>query len=199
MLLLFILLSIYSISTTDATNLRNSPISNSQNDYNENGKEEAVSQPEPSQIQLTLCQNRCKGNCIVFETPTSKCFNGKTLFPDDDTNVWGEFDVFDLVQIPTLEEEDEIEDNAIETNINGENGRKRRKEPTFVRYFFETRDSSCDGNSLDLVDVTKATDKYVLPLDACVGPFGPPRPWGTFQLLKDDGNLLDANVYIADN
>jgi hypothetical protein len=27
------------------------------------------------------------------------------------------------------------------------------------------------------------TDGFTLPYDICVGPFGAPRPWGTFQLL----------------
>jgi len=28
------------------------------------------------------------------------------------------------------------------------------------------------------------TDGFVLPYHECVGPFGPPRPWGIFQLLS---------------
>lgn len=40
------------------------------------------------------------------------------------------------------------------------------------RTFFRTKDSSCHGY---------ASDSYELPLRECVGPFGKPRPWGTFD------------------
>ena len=44
----------------------------------------------------------------------------------------------------------------------------------FQRMFFE-QGQSCRGN---------ATDGFELPYDTCVGPFGAPRPWGSFQLLQ---------------
>ena len=38
------------------------------------------------------------------------------------------------------------------------------------RTFFASGDSSC----------TNMTDSFIVPLSECVGPFGKPRPWGTF-------------------
>lgn len=46
----------------------------------------------------------------------------------------------------------------------------------FRRTFFATKDSTCAG---------AATDVYTLPTEDCVGPFGDPRPWGTFSYVND--------------
>ena len=39
------------------------------------------------------------------------------------------------------------------------------------RTFFESTNGTCLGN----------TDGFLFPLNQCVGPFGPPRPWGIFH------------------
>jgi len=44
---------------------------------------------------------------------------------------------------------------------------------TLKRTFFRTNDSTCRD----------ATDEFSLPLNECIGPFGPPRPWGQFSLV----------------
>ncbi len=44
-------------------------------------------------------------------------------------------------------------------------------EKLFHRYFYSSSDGSC----------IRQTDVYELPFDECVGPFGPPRPWGEFK------------------
>lgn len=134
---------------------------------------------KPSQMKMTLCRHRCKNDCILFQTPINKCFNGKSLFPDD-SDVWGEYDVYDMVTIPSADDEES-------RNL------RRRGEHTFKRYFFKTIDSSCGGN--ESVNVEMATDKYVLPLEKCVGPFGPPRPWGTFELMTADEAVSDLDIY----
>ena len=41
------------------------------------------------------------------------------------------------------------------------------------RAFFNTTDGTCGAE----------TDHFEVPLDACVGPFGPPRPWGRFAFV----------------
>jgi len=138
----------------------------------------------PAQIRLVICSNRCSEDCLTFNTPANKCFNGQNLFPNH-AEVWGEYDVYDMVSLPKVE--------GNEPHIVDELNTGRRGEVTFTRYFFKTRDSSCDGHHF--VDVSKATDKYVLPLQRCVGPFGPPRPWGTFEFITEHGEGLDPLIY----
>jgi hypothetical protein len=37
-------------------------------------------------------------------------------------------------------------------------------------------------------------DQFVIPLNECVGPFGRPRPWGTFRLVPNHGNDDDPTA-----
>ena len=59
------------------------------------------------------------------------------------------------------------------------------------RVFYESTDGSCVGKEND-GDVVE--DYFMLPLDECVGPFGPPRPWGKFSLLFDDDHEYELEV-----
>lgn len=46
-----------------------------------------------------------------------------------------------------------------------------------TRTIFEaSTDGSCQVSDQD--------DQFLIPLNECVGPFGPPRPWGTFELTN---------------
>jgi hypothetical protein len=56
---------------------------------------------------------------------------------------------------------------------------------TLIRTIFHTSDSSCTTSDSD--------DRFKIPLDECVGPFGQPRPWGSFSLLSSDlgGHLVE--------
>ena len=47
------------------------------------------------------------------------------------------------------------------------------------RQFFKSADGTCDGTSME------EDNSFILPFDDCVGPFGPPRPWGKFTLLLE--------------
>eukprot|EP00586_Coscinodiscus_wailesii_P023797 CAMPEP_0172502152 /NCGR_PEP_ID=MMETSP1066-20121228/157160_1 /TAXON_ID=671091 /ORGANISM="Coscinodiscus wailesii, Strain CCMP2513" /LENGTH=46 /DNA_ID= /DNA_START= /DNA_END= /DNA_ORIENTATION= len=38
------------------------------------------------------------------------------------------------------------------------------------------------------------TDKVMIPFNQCVGPFGDPRPWGTFLLIEEDENVESKTV-----
>jgi hypothetical protein len=42
------------------------------------------------------------------------------------------------------------------------------------RYIFDSTEQNCQGN---------VTDHFVVPIHQCIGPFGPPRPWGTLSLV----------------
>lgn len=70
------------------------------------------------------------------------------------------------------------------------------------RRFFESGDGTCRDNGRSNGAVTgnenngdsesgggngddEDEDSFVLPFDVCVGPFGPPRPWGKFTLLDE--------------
>lgn len=141
---------------------------------------------ENAQIQLTLCVDRCAGDCISFRTPINECFNGQTLFPKE-RDAWGEFDVYDEVKIPS-------ESKSARDELSLE--RRGRHRPSFTRYFFGTLDSTCDVmNTFDgQIDVSYATERYDLPFDECVGPFGAPRPWGKFELVYGDNMDIDFNI-----
>jgi hypothetical protein len=50
---------------------------------------------------------------------------------------------------------------------------------TLLRTIFDTENGTCRGGSS-----TTSEDKFRIPLNECVGPFGEPRPWGTFSLIQ---------------
>ena len=182
MLLLLISLLLISVNTVDAKNLRNIRNPNSSYDNNENGIV-GIPQQDASQVRLTICQNRCANNCIEYINPANRCFNAKELYPEENGTIWSDFDVFDLVQIHPEEEE-----NSNADSVNSLDKRKRRMEVEFVRYFFNTTDSSCETDSSGLVDVSKSFDHDVLPLDECISSFGTTNPWGYFHHEKKKWN-----------
>lgn len=51
------------------------------------------------------------------------------------------------------------------------------KEPMLHRSIYPTKNGTCLGED---------PDSFEIPLNQCVGPFGAPRPWGTFQLISPD-------------
>jgi hypothetical protein len=52
------------------------------------------------------------------------------------------------------------------------------------RIIYSSQDGTCTGTDPDSFDI---------PLNECVGPFGAPRPWGTFELLP--GNATTSAVH----
>lgn len=48
---------------------------------------------------------------------------------------------------------------------------------TLHRTIFPTQDGSCANDDDD------SSDSFNIPLEECVGPFGAPRPWGTFRRM----------------
>ena len=58
---------------------------------------------------------------------------------------------------------------------------------TLVRTIFDTENSTCLGIG----------DTFEIPMNECVGPFGKPRPWGSFALVKGqdakDGNVVHGS------
>ena len=73
------------------------------------------------------------------------------------------------------------------------------------RTFYQSKDGSCAGRKAREREEVKrknqavesgqqdvaGDDSFILPFDVCVGPFGPPRPWGKFTHLDDDGQERD--------
>lgn len=45
-----------------------------------------------------------------------------------------------------------------------------------TRKFFDSTNGTCTG---------EASDKFEIPMRQCVGPFGPPQPWGFFEHVDD--------------
>ncbi|CAB9504938.1 expressed unknown protein [Seminavis robusta] len=103
-------------------------------------------------LTTTLCEDKCQSHCREYQTPFYQCFQGAALFPNDPSwNATGYILDFPL------------------------------NHSHFQRQFFDTTNtypttllvvSACQGTP---------TDEFVLPFRTCVGPFGKPRPWGTFD------------------
>ena len=124
-------------------------------------------------LRTSLCvEILCSADCVSYRTPLNECYNGAHLFPGDPS--WSDFDIRDEVESDTL---------ALFFAISNEDQNIWERRARFSRYFYATKNGSCGGDSTDEFDD--------LPLDECVGPFGPPRPWGTFSIIKsaEDGDI----------
>lgn len=60
-----------------------------------------------------------------------------------------------------------------ESDVMDDNVAFTRRHVTFHRTFYSSDDATCTGTP----------DRETLPLYECIGPFGSPRPWGTFVLI----------------
>ena len=109
---------------------------------------------DPIILNTTICSNRCYGDCLYYLTPIGKCYNGQNMFPDDgdDDNPFGEQDIMDIT--------------VSSKQVCGA--------PGIQRIFYKSTDGSCSGGASDDFDD--------LPLNKCIGPYGPPRPWGIMKL-----------------
>jgi len=106
----------------------------------------AITSPSPSaksDLNMTVCSDKCNHGCKTYSTPIGVCYNPQVLFPHDEQ--WGNSDVLD---------------ECIGTMV--------------TRKFFKSIDQSC----------VRETDNFTLPTNECIGPFGRPRPWGTFHCPK---------------
>ncbi len=63
------------------------------------------------------------------------------------------------------------------------------------RTFYQSRDGTCAGRE-NLDQLNGNDDSFTLPFDTCVGPFGPPRPWGKFTLVDD---VVDESGEVGEN
>eukprot|EP00580_Thalassiosira_gravida_P015392 CAMPEP_0201667566 /NCGR_PEP_ID=MMETSP0494-20130426/15616_1 /ASSEMBLY_ACC=CAM_ASM_000839 /TAXON_ID=420259 /ORGANISM="Thalassiosira gravida, Strain GMp14c1" /LENGTH=175 /DNA_ID=CAMNT_0048147597 /DNA_START=8 /DNA_END=535 /DNA_ORIENTATION=- len=97
--------------------------------------------------------------CKEYTTPLETCYNAQTLFPGDES--WSDLDIYDTMMMRNLK-----------------------------RTFYESKDGSCGGREEEedghnIPQAVDGDDTFILPIGDCVGPFGPPRPWGKFTLLED--------------
>jgi len=116
-------------------------------------------------IKTLMCENEYCNNadentpgCKQYKTPLNQCYNGQTLFPGDVS--WSALDIYDEMIMRNLK-----------------------------RTFYQSQDGSCagreDSQRNSAPQPVDGDDSFILPLDDCVGPFGPPRPWGKFSLDGD--------------
>ncbi len=56
---------------------------------------------------------------------------------------------------------------------------------TLVRTIFDTDNSTCLGIG----------DTFEIPMDECVGPFGKPRPWGSFTLVQGEDGKDESVIH----
>ena len=141
--------------------------------------------PQPSSPQLAkrirtlMCTSEsCDGadentpGCRTYTTPMNACYNAGVLFPGDES--WGDSDVYDEMVMSDIK-----------------------------RTFYKSMDGSCvwrgeGGDAKNGIPrPVDADDSFILPLDVCVGPFGPPRPWGKFTLLFDDDDREEEGGAIS--
>jgi hypothetical protein len=118
-------------------------------------EEEQQQQQLKRMLNMTLCEDKCDlgTNCKSYLTPLDECYNAGTLFPDDPS--WSGRDVFDSVICQTL-----IRNIFGSSSSNG------------TASCVPSPDNHGDGGD----------DRFLIPMNECVGPFGQPRPWGYFQL-----------------
>ena len=130
----------------------------------------SLAEADPTQsVETIMCDTHCDDQaagstdgpdgCKSYTTPLNECYNGASLFPGDDS--WSDVDIIDTIVMKSL----------------------RRK-------FFTSKDKSCqdleekDNTAVEPVD---GDDSFVIPFDECVGPFGPPRPWGKLTVIESSG------------
>lgn len=140
--------------------------------------------PQPSSPQLAkrirtlMCTSESCGadenipGCRTYTTPMKACYNARVLFPGDES--WGDLDVYDEMVMSDIK-----------------------------RTFYKSMDGSCVGRGEggdaknSIPQPVDADDSFILPLDVCVGPFGPPRPWGKFNLLFDNDDREEEGGVIS--
>jgi hypothetical protein len=143
-----------------------------------------------NRILLAIAESQDGEGCKTYTTPLNECYNGQTLFPGDES--WSSYDIYDTLSMLSMK-----------------------------RTFYKSSDGSCSNalSAQDLLDATKADsaaefaavgdmgfyrenfimqegeiDFFILPFDQCVGPFGPPRPWGKFTLMQEVDMSGEANL-----
>ncbi|KAL7554601.1 hypothetical protein ACHAWF_018096 [Thalassiosira exigua] len=134
------------------------------------GAADVPGRPSPQQaktIQTLMCTTEScteadenTPGCKKYVTPIGTCYNAKELFPGDES--WSDVDIYDEMIMRNLR-----------------------------RTFYKSKDGSCAGRGKEaqsntMTEPVDGNDSFILPTDECVGPFGPPRPWGKFTLLFDD-------------
>jgi hypothetical protein len=54
------------------------------------------------------------------------------------------------------------------------------------RVFYKSTDGSCSG------EMSPDDSFQDLPLNHCIGPFGPPRPWGIMTLVEGSRGVINS-------
>jgi len=63
---------------------------------------------------------------------------------------------------------------------------------TLIRNIYDTENGTCRRQDDD------NDNKFLIPLNECVGPFGLPRPWGTFRLAIRNNNEYKDGDFDSD-
>lgn len=155
-------------------------------------------------LKTSLYEQKCKGeDCQNYYTPVQSCYNGNDsynmkVFQQEDRS--SKVNRMDFVNKYLTHEGCPNDDDSLDSNPFGEYDiydnlvfkEKGIKEETFDihdtrndeiigirRLFFKSKDGTCSG---------EVTDQFSsIPLNQCVGPFGPPKPWGTLKLISIPG------------
>mmetsp|Transcript_16481 Transcript_16481/g.23436 ORF Transcript_16481/g.23436 Transcript_16481/m.23436 type:complete len:230 (-) Transcript_16481:806-1495(-) len=135
-------------------------------------------------LQSTICKDhQCSIHCQSYQTPLDKtCYNGSSIIDKDNHNYhpFGPYDIMDQVHYYAGIEHDIYDNNHNEKNRVDDKHNPIPPGLAFTRYFYSSQNSTCLGEP---TDAFKA-----LPIGKCIGPFGPPLPWGRFDIICYDSS-----------
>ncbi|KAL3801384.1 hypothetical protein HJC23_006994 [Cyclotella cryptica] len=121
--------------------------------------------------------------CKSYTTPLNQCYNAQTLFPGDES--WSAYDIYDSISMMNMKRTFYKSDDGTCSNT------------LSLKEMLESAEGAAAGDVASgtydhyITQLDGNDDYFILPFDQCVGPFGPPRPWGKFTLVQEDELSLD--------
>ncbi len=131
----------------------------------------------PRLLNTTLYAEKCLEGSegLNFLTPIHKCYNGYNY----SHALFTEHDIFDV--LITIEENKGTEEQSNEATHGG----LHAQQVGIQRTFYKSTDGSCSGGKTDSFNN--------IPIGTCVGPFGPPYPWGVLEIVEDAPSIVTAH------
>ncbi len=126
--------------------------------------------PRLGLLNTTLYTEKCLEGSegLNFLTPIHKCYNGY----NHSHALFTEHDIYDVVI--TLAENSGVDEQSHEGVHVQQIG--------IQRTFYKSTDGSCSGGKTDSFDN--------IPVGSCVGPFGPPYPWGILSIVEESPSVI---------
>mmetsp|Transcript_24684 Transcript_24684/g.28535 ORF Transcript_24684/g.28535 Transcript_24684/m.28535 type:complete len:200 (-) Transcript_24684:95-694(-) len=157
---------------------------------------------QKSSLLLTkLYKTKCDGSHYMhFITPIGKCYNGQNdiidVIDDEHDDGWmasylhrrhnstiENTRIFNHTAFSFIHDVNPVGDQDIKDEIIVDTN--HLKSSYLKRSFYRSVNRTCSGGVADSFDH--------LPLEMCIGPFGPPYPWGVFDLVEDTNYVFAFN------